>query len=223
MDCYGAYLNEAKCDACELRDYCKESSAIDKQSGCFNYEDVAYSMTAPEQVQGSEPAKLLGELLYALHEQPETMSAVVQLLHHVCEIYHSNPLGFSITLTKLLHPEMTYTQIGDRHNTSKQLVAYYLKQSVKLVPLLQCALLVDRRRCSHSLTPGHNHVNSNSLAGIINARFGSLWSFSVESGISYSVVWKAINRHTKPSGKTRKRIAEALDITPLELQLRFRI
>ena len=221
MDCYGAYLNEAKCDACELREYCKESSAIDKQSCFFNYDDVAYSMTAPEQVHGSEPAKLLGELLYALHEQPETMSAVVQLLHHVCEIYHSNPLGFSITLTKLLNPEMTYTQIGERHNTSKQLVDYYLKQSVKLVPLLQCAILVDRRRCSRSLTPGHKSVPDNSLAGIINNRFGSLWSFSVESGISYSVVWKAVNRHTRPSGETRKRIADALGITPLELQLRF--
>jgi hypothetical protein len=223
VDCYGEYMDAAKCDACELREYCKDSSAIDKQSGCFNYEDVAYSMTAPEQVQGSEPAKLLGELLYALHEQPETMSAVVQLLHHVCEIYHSNPLGFSITLTKLLHPEMTYTQIGERHNTSKQLVDYYLKQSVKLVPLLQCAILVDRRRCSQSLTPAPNSLSPNTIAGTIADKFGSLWSFSVESGISYSVIWKAVNRHTKPSGETRKRIAEALDITPLELQLRFRI
>ena len=225
MDCYGAYLNEAKCDACELRDYCKESSAIDKQSGCFNYEDVAYSMTAPEQVQGSEPAKLLGELLYALHEQPETMSAVVQLLHHVCEIYHTNPLGFSITLTKLLNPEMTYTQIGERHNTSKQLVDYYLQRSIKLVPLLKCAILVDRRRVARSLTREvkrltYNTLNCNLHSAIVE-KSGSAKAFSEISGIDRGSLSRIINNRQKPGQDMRKRLCTALEIEPLELQLRY--
>jgi len=226
LECYGKYSkSESKCKACDLASYCQESSEIDKQSGCFNFDDVSYGMTAPEQIQGSEPAKLLGELLYALHEQPETMSAVVQLLHHVCEIYHSNPLGFSITLTKLLNPEMTYTQIGERHNTSKQLVDYYLKRIIKLVPLLSCAILIDRRRVARSLTKEvkpltYNTLNCNLHTAIVD-KAGSAKAFSEASGIDRGSLSRIINNRQKPGHDIRQKICTALEIEPLELQLRF--
>jgi len=184
-------------------------------------------MTAKEQEKGNEPAKILGELLYSLHDQPERMSQLVQLLNHVCELYQNNPLGFSITLTKMLNPEMSFSEIGERHNTSKQLVDYYLKRIVSLVPLLEPAILVDRRRVAVSLTPRHKYlpltgINGNIRDAIID-KAGSACAFSDISGIDKGSLSKIINTGRKPRKEIRDRLCKALEIEQLELQLRFGI
>lgn len=230
MECYGNHSSTDECKACDLSSYCAESSAIDnKQSGCYNYnyEDVAYGMTAKEQEQGNEPAKILGELLYSLHDQPERMSQLVQLLHHVCELYHNNPLGFSITLTKMLNPEMSFTEIGERHNTSKQLVDYYLKRVTALVPLLKPAILVDRRRVASSLTGSgkqlrYNDTNCNLHTAIIE-KSGSAKAFSRLSGIDQASLSRFINNRQKPKPRMRVRLATALGIDLLTLNMRYGI
>lgn len=228
MECYGNHSSTDACKACDLASYCAESAAIDnKQSGCYNYEDVAYGITAKEETPSNEPAKLLGELLYALHDQPDKMSSIIQMLHYVCEIYHNNPMGFSITLTKLLNPEMNYTQIGERHNTSKQLVDYYLKRSVKIVPILSRAILVDRRRVAISLTPRHNHLPLADINGSIHDAMvdhsGSICAFSKISGIDRGSLYKIIKGGRRPRKKIRDRLCKTLEIEPLELKLRFGI
>jgi hypothetical protein len=186
---------------------------------------VAYGITAKEETPSNEPAKLLGELLYALHDQPDKMSSIIQMLHYVCEIYHNNPMGFSITLTKLLNPEMNYTQIGERHNTSKQLVDYYLKRSVKIVPVLSCAILVDRRRVALSLTEGskqvkYNTLNCNLHTAILDVA-GSAKAFSELSGVDEGSLSRIIHNRQKPRKAIRQKISDALGVNLLELQMRF--
>jgi len=239
-DCYSSYSASTKCNGCEYRKWCKESTKIDKDSmsACFAYDDISYSESyaeSPEQWKdkegGQSPRKLLAELLYAIHDQPHRAASILQVLNQVCSIYRNNPACFSVTITKILHPEMSYEKIAERHNTSKQLVEYYLKRSIEQIPSLQSAILVDRRRiphlkCPFPLTLSHNALRLNekkrSFTNWIYDKFGTISEFSRRSEVKRTTILGIINGK-KPRLQTRELLAEAMGITLYQLSTKYGI
>ena len=71
---------------------------------------------------------------------------IFNLFGSLSNIYQANPKTYKILLIRLLEPNLSYQNIADRLNTSKQLIAYHLQKAKDLLPELNLAFLVDQRK-----------------------------------------------------------------------------
>lgn len=236
--CYGEWSKtRTTCKACEFRVWCEESSQIDKGLGCFSYDDVSYSQTIAQEPDqwndrraASAPHKMLAELLYDLHERPAEHAALIKVLNRLTSLHNSSPRGFSVTLTKVLNPGLSYTEIGERHGITKQSVAFHLGRAQKLIPQLKAAILVDRRnlpksQLAKSLTLGDKSKQDNKinckLGCWIEEKYGSLAEFSRKTKIPLCSLCRWLNGDNRPRHKSRERLADAVGVTMNELEEKF--
>jgi hypothetical protein len=207
-----------------------------QQTGGIDFADVAFSeqFSTPHPSDmpdaDGEPSKLLAELLWVLHAEPNELKQLIRLLNRIVLFYDNSPRGFDIVLTKVLHPEMSYQDIATEQNTSKQLVAYHLKRANEVLPELESAVLVDRRH-----HPKLNYAKTCTVrrkSRTVNGPQGKLWQyiddnydsildFSKKIGIEYSVVYRTAHNQRKPRLETRKKFARALGVTLEQLNEQY--
>lgn len=207
-----------------------------QQVGGVDFDKVSFSETLSTphlsdiEVAAVSPSKLLAELLWALHEEPNELKQVIRLLNNIVLFYDNSPRGFDIVLTKVLHPEKSYQEIAKEQNTSKQLVDYHLKRAKELLPELESAILVDRRH--HPKLNYVKHLSLRRNSRVVRGKKGKLWQyidknysslldFSNKIGIEYSVVYRTAHNRRKPRLETREKFARAFGITLEQLKEQY--
>ena len=150
--CYGIKCNKLpSCITCKYYSFCKDAhcpSSSNYQS-LDNLENLE-KFAAPAILENESKTDIqkLAEIVHEAYSLLDGLGAdtLFQAFNSMQSVYKLRPLALQISLKKILHPHMSYSEISKQLNLkSKQLVDYHLKQAIKVSPYIGKCLTIDKR------------------------------------------------------------------------------
>lgn len=147
MNCYGKFYKKIeKCSSCIYTKECKESilpvNPI-KSSSSIAEAEFKHEAEADADIL-RELSLVMGDCMKLLIGTGN-LELVYRFLGIFKDLYQNSQKMHEIVLDKMANSLDSYTEIGKRHDLSKQMVAWHLSNAKKLFPELNKAIVVNKK------------------------------------------------------------------------------